>query len=162
MKTSGGELPSIFVSMLRAPTFTSELNLNATGQVVLPHNILEPLACGRPALFGPNLANFQDIRATALDAGVGLEGVELAAGAFERDAHEADVAREDGHVAALVAQLARELPDVLLQPLALVSDGQAGALAVLLDQAPHQALADEARVPGDEDGPAKRSHRHRQ
>jgi 3-deoxy-D-manno-octulosonic-acid transferase len=37
------------------------------------HNILEPIAWGRPALFGPNMANFRDIRAIAMDAGVGFE-----------------------------------------------------------------------------------------
>jgi 3-deoxy-D-manno-octulosonic-acid transferase len=37
------------------------------------HNILEPLAWGRPALFGPNMSNFRDIAAIALAAGVGFE-----------------------------------------------------------------------------------------
>jgi 3-deoxy-D-manno-octulosonic-acid transferase len=37
------------------------------------HNVLEPLAQGRAALFGPQMSNFRDIAAITLDAGLGAE-----------------------------------------------------------------------------------------
>lgn len=36
------------------------------------HNILEPLALGKPAFFGPHMSNFRDIAALALEASVGV------------------------------------------------------------------------------------------
>jgi 3-deoxy-D-manno-octulosonic-acid transferase len=46
------------------------------------HNILECLAHGRPVLFGPQMSNFRDIAAIAIEAGVGFQvndDVQLAA-----------------------------------------------------------------------------------
>lgn len=37
------------------------------------HNILEPLASGRPAIFGPHMSNFRDIAALALEEEVGVQ-----------------------------------------------------------------------------------------
>ncbi|HEY3377826.1 MAG TPA: 3-deoxy-D-manno-octulosonic acid transferase [Armatimonadota bacterium] len=37
------------------------------------HNILEPLALGKPAIFGPQMSNFRDISTIALEAGVGFQ-----------------------------------------------------------------------------------------
>lgn len=69
-----GELASVYA--LSTSAFVGG-SLNNTGG----HNILEVLALGKPALFGPNMSNFRDIAVIAQENGVGFpvtDGPEIA------------------------------------------------------------------------------------
>jgi 3-deoxy-D-manno-octulosonic-acid transferase len=71
------------------------------------HNLLEPVAAGRPALFGPHTANCEDVADLVLAAGVGFrtDGAEELAGEFLRIARDGRLRGEvAGRAEALMAE----------------------------------------------------------
>ena len=65
-----GELPSL---MAAADAVFVGGSLGTSASAFGGHNLIEPAACGKPALFGPHMRNFLELRAQVLAAGAGLE-----------------------------------------------------------------------------------------